>query len=70
MHGLLVDPDTAVDDVMRKWPQTVAVLLKYRMLCVGCPIGPFHTITDACREHRVSKLEFMADLQAAIRDVQ
>jgi hybrid cluster-associated redox disulfide protein len=27
-----------VDEIMRKWPATVAVVLRYRMHCVGCPI--------------------------------
>ncbi|WP_287350688.1 hypothetical protein [Mesorhizobium sp.] len=38
---------------MRKWPATVAVVLSYKMLCVGCPIGTFHTVTEACHEHQI-----------------
>jgi len=69
-YGLQIDSHTPVDEVMRKWPQTIAAFLKYRMLCVGCPIGPFHTVADACREHRVSEPEFLADLQGAVRGGQ
>ena len=60
-------PDMTIDAIMRRWPHTVAVLLKHRMLCVGCPIGPFHTITDACREHEIDEPAFVAELETAIR---
>lgn len=55
-----------VDDVMREQPSTIPVFLRYGMKCVGCPIGPFHTVGDACREHDVDCAIFVADLRAAI----
>ena len=55
-----------VDELMRKWPSAISVFLKYEMKCVGCPIGPFHTIEDACREHSVDCAAFIADLRRAI----
>jgi len=58
--------DDIVDEVMRKWPSAIAVFLKYELKCVGCPIGPFHTIEDACREHSVDCAVFIADLQRAV----
>jgi len=51
MQGL--DPNLSVDEIMRRWPATIRVFLEFRMGCVGCPIGGFHTLTDACEEHGV-----------------
>lgn len=45
--------DMSMDDLMRARPSTIAVLIQHHMLCVGCPIAPFHTLSDACREHRI-----------------
>ena len=59
--------DMVVDEIMRKWPATVAVMLSYRMLCVGCPIGTFHTVAEACREHRIDETRFILDLDSAVR---
>jgi hybrid cluster-associated redox disulfide protein len=59
--------DMSVDEIMRKWPATVPVMLKYQMLCVGCPVGVFHTVYDACRAHGVDEAEFVAALRRAIR---
>lgn len=59
------DPDRTMDEMMSRWPSTVAVVLSYRMLCVGCPIAGFHTIEDACREHDVDLDAFVADIENA-----
>ncbi|WP_264484391.1 hypothetical protein [Mesorhizobium sp. PAMC28654] len=37
------------------------------MLCVGCPIAPFHTISEAAREHGLNEESLRFDLQAAIK---
>jgi hybrid cluster-associated redox disulfide protein len=56
--------ETLVDDVMRESPATIRVFLDFKMKCVGCPIGCFHTVQDACREHGVDGAGFLAALQA------
>lgn len=62
-----IRPDMVVDEIMRKWPATVPVVLSYRMLCVGCPIGTFHTVAEACREHQVDETRFILDLESVVR---
>ena len=57
---------TLVDIVMRDYPATIGVFLRHRMGCPGCPIGCFHTVEDACREHRLSLPDFLSALDAAI----
>ena len=49
---------------MRRWPATIRVFLDFRMACVGCPITPFHTVADTCREHRADPVAFLAALRA------
>ncbi len=58
-----LDPDLPLDDMMRRWPSTIPVMLRHRFLCVGCPIAPFHTLLDACREHG-------ADLEAVTVEIE
>lgn len=62
-----ISSDMMVDEIMRKWPATVAVVLSYRMLCVGCPIGPFHSVAEICRAHQVDEDLFIPDLESAVR---
>lgn len=58
--------DDLVDNVMRDAPETIGVFLKFRMGCVGCPIGSFHTVDDACREHGVERGAFLYALRSAV----
>ena len=62
-----IDPDMTVDEIMRRWPATIGVMIAYKLLCIGCPIGVFHTVTDVCAAHDVDEDAFSADLLAAMR---
>lgn len=41
MKPISIDPDMTVDEIMRRWPSTIRVMMRHRMLCLGCPIGIF-----------------------------
>lgn len=62
----VITAELCVDDVMRHWPATIRVFLHYRMHCIGCPLGRFHSIAEACREHNVDLGCFIADLRATV----
>jgi hybrid cluster-associated redox disulfide protein len=61
------DPDMPVDTIMRNWPATVRVMMDHRMLCVGCPIAIFHTVTEACLAHGIDEESFVAALERAVQ---
>ncbi|TIT23350.1 MAG: DUF1858 domain-containing protein [Mesorhizobium sp.] len=56
--------DATVDEIMRGSPATIRAVLQHGMLCVGCPIASFHTVSDAAREHDLSEKELRRDLLA------
>lgn len=60
------DPDLPLSDLMRRWPETIPVFMRYKMLCVGCLVTPFHTVTDACAEYHVDEDVFLEELRVAI----
>lgn len=62
----LVDPDLSLSELMTRWPQTIPVFVRHRMICVGCLVSPFHTIADACAEYKLDQDAFMAELTNAI----
>ncbi len=66
--AMTIQADMPVDTVMRRWPETIPVFLSYRLRCVGCPIGCFHTVADACFEHGVDRTAFMAALREVVAD--
>lgn len=57
----------AVDEVMRRWPDTIRIFLDFRMRCVGCPIGAFHSIEEACDEHDVDTDVFLSKILETAR---
>ena len=62
-----IAPDMTVDEIMRRWPATMQVFIRNRMICVGCPIGSFHTVKDACDAHDLAEDTFSSELLEAIR---
>ncbi|MGO9173332.1 MAG: DUF1858 domain-containing protein [Rhodomicrobium sp.] len=57
--------DLSVDTVMRSWPGTTRAFLAFGMKCIGCPIGSFHSVEEACQEHGVDLGSFLAALSNA-----
>lgn len=66
MTAAAIDPDMSVDEIMRRWPATIRVMIRNGMLCIGCPIGTFHTVAEACVAHKVDEAAFSAELVSAI----
>jgi len=64
--GGRVDPTSMVDDVMRRWPTTIGVFIRWRMMCVGCPFGTFHTIEQACLEHGTNAPSFLGAIRTTV----
>ena len=48
-----ITADSFVDEIMTKFPETISVFLRHRMSCVGCLMGPFHTVYDAAEEYDI-----------------
>jgi hybrid cluster-associated redox disulfide protein len=64
----ILDPEMTVDEIMRRWPATIRVMIRNRMLCIGCPIGVFHTIADACDAHGIDLVALSAELLEAMQN--
>jgi len=58
--------DMPLADLMDRWPETIPVFLRHKMLCVGCFINPFHTLVDGCAEYSLDLDEFIGELGEAI----
>lgn len=68
MTSSALEPGTPVHEIMRRWPATIRVMLRYQMLCIGCPVGPYHTVPEACAAHRIDEAAFWNELILAIED--
>ncbi len=60
-----IEPTDTVDAVMRRWPKTIAIFLRNRMRCIGCPVGRIHSVADASREHGLDLGRLLGELADA-----
>lgn len=58
--------DITVRQLLDRFPQSLGVFLRQRLLCAGCPAEAFHTLADVAREYGLDEAQFIAGLQAAI----
>ena len=58
----------SLNEIMRDWPETIPVLIHFKLLCVGCAVAPFHTIKDACIQHKSDEGVIRDALAKAVRD--
>ena len=61
--------DTPVSEIMHRWPGTLRVFIDRHLHCIGCPIGDFHTLSDAAFEHGLSAEDLCLDVTTAIAEV-
>lgn len=58
--------DLSVAEIMFRWPATIGVFIAFRTYCVGCPIGVFHSLEDAAREHDLDAGSLHARIERAV----
>lgn len=46
--------ELSLNDIMRRWPQTLPVFVELRLHCIGCPIEGFHQLRHSAKEHGVA----------------
>ena len=59
-----ITKDMTIGEVVRQFPESVAVLMSFGMGCVGCPSAQAETIEEAAMVHGLNLEELMAKLNA------
>ena len=61
--------DMTVEEVLTRWPESAAVFGRHNMACVGCPVAPFYTVSEAAVIYKLSAADFVGELeQVIVRD--
>jgi len=60
-----LDSKMTVSELMTAYPTAIAVFIKRKMLCVGCPTETFHTIEDVAHNHGIRLEPFLNELERA-----
>lgn len=56
-----------IEEVIKSWPATVSVFLKYGLHCLGCPMAAPETIKEAAKLHQVEIKKFIRELNKATK---
>jgi hybrid cluster-associated redox disulfide protein len=59
----LDDPDLPLRLLFEGWPAVIEVFRAHGMVCFGCPIAPFHTVSYACADYAMNETAFRVALQ-------
>lgn len=65
-----ISPETNLNALFSRWPATIPVFLHHRMSCVGCSMSAFDTLGEATANYHLEWTVFLAELLAAIGNVQ
>ena len=57
----------AVEDVLKKWPQTYTVFLKRNTDCIGCLLQRFCSLQDVADTYELSAQDLVGDLELCLR---
>ncbi len=68
MSGSEQIANMTVSTVLDRWPQTAEVFNQFNMACVGCPVAPYYSVTEAATVYKLSVDEFVAVLEKVIRE--
>jgi hybrid cluster-associated redox disulfide protein len=54
-----------VAEVLRRWPDTLPVFLRYRLACVGCVMARFERLAEVPRIYGLEEQGFLSEVQQA-----
>lgn len=62
----MVEAHLTVDDVMRRWPQTLPVFVRLKLNCVGCDMAPFETLAEVAETYQLPLTDLLMQLNQAL----
>lgn len=63
----MITRDMTIEDVIRKYPETVEVFRKFGLDCMECQIAAFEAVEHGAGVHQVNVEKLVEELNKAIR---
>lgn len=70
MSGPKITHQMTIAEILKRWPQTIPVFLRYQTSCVGCSMNIFETLEDAIHIYHLQQTDFFKDLERSIQPTQ
>ena len=64
----MIQRDMTIEDIMRRYPQTIAVFKKFGLECNECQIAAYEAVEHGAGVHKVNIDELLAELNRVIKE--
>ncbi|KIH77411.1 hybrid cluster protein-associated redox disulfide domain-containing protein [Geoalkalibacter ferrihydriticus] len=64
----MITKDMKISDVIRRYPETVAVFEKFGLACMECQIADYEEVEYGAGKHQVNLDDLMTELNRAARN--
>lgn len=65
---MAISAEMTIEDVVKKYPETIPVFFKHGLACVGCHAAAYENIEQGAAVHGMDLDKLMEDLNAVIED--
>jgi hybrid cluster-associated redox disulfide protein len=65
--GGMINKEMTIAEIVRRYPETLAVFEKYRLDCFECQIAEYEALEHGADVHKINVGQLLDELNAAIR---
>lgn len=62
----MIHKDMKIEDVLRKYPQTIEVFRRFGFDCAGCQLSEFENLEHGARVHRIDLETLLEGLNESV----
>ena len=66
-HGAIITQDMTIEEVIRRFPDTISALESYGLRCSGCCVSSYENIREGALSHGVDLDSLLEDLNRIAR---
>ena len=66
-HDVVITQDMTIEEVIRRFPDTVSALESYGLRCMGCSVSSYENIREGALSHGVDLDGLLEDLNRIAR---
>jgi hybrid cluster-associated redox disulfide protein len=65
--GDMINREMTIAEIVRRYPETLAVFEKYRLDCFECQIAEYEALEHGADVHKIDIVQLLDELNAVIR---
>ncbi len=63
----MIQKDMKIEDVLRKYPQTVPVFERFGIACAGCQLSEYENLEHGAKVHKIDLETLLKSLNDALK---